>query len=52
VSQAERRLGEAAKMGMTTAYMAERGIPKRGTRGLEIVGVRTVTDLFRQLFQA
>ena len=52
VSQAERRLGEAAKMGMTTAYMAERGIPKRGPRGLEIVGVRTINDLFRQLFHA
>src|SRR5450830_580240 len=52
VSQAERRLGEAAKMGMTTAYMAERGIPKRGPRGLEIIGVRTVNDLFRQLFHA
>ena len=50
VSQAERRLGEAAKMGMTIAYMAERGIPKRGPKGLEIVGVRTVNDLFRQLF--
>jgi len=50
VSQAERRLGEAAKMGMTTAYMAERGIPKRGPRGIEVIGVRTVGDLFRQLF--
>ena len=48
VSQAERRLGEAAKMGMTTAYMAERGIPKRGPRGIEIVGVRTINDLFRR----
>src|SRR2546423_2743146 len=52
VSQAERRLGEAAKMGMTTAYMAERGIPKRGARGIEVVGIRTINDLFRQLFQA
>jgi DNA repair protein RadA/Sms len=50
VSQTERRLGEAAKMGMTTAYMAERGIPKRGVRGIEVVGVRTINDLFRQLF--
>ncbi|MFL5557177.1 MAG: DNA repair protein RadA [Gemmatimonadaceae bacterium] len=51
VSQAERRLGEAAKMGMTTAYMAERGIPKRPVRDIEIVGVRTVNDLFQRLFQ-
>ncbi len=50
VSQAERRLGEAAKMGMTTAYMAERGIPKRSARGIDVVGVRTINDLFRQLF--
>src|SRR2546423_4372274 len=33
VSLAERPLGEASKMGMTTAYMAERGIPKTGGRG-------------------
>jgi DNA repair protein RadA/Sms len=52
VSQAERRLGEAAKMGMTRAYMAERGVPKRAPRGVDIVGVRTVNDLFRQLFHA
>ena len=29
VSQAERRLAEAANMGMTVAYLAERGVPKR-----------------------
>lgn len=50
VSQAERRLGEAAKMGMTTAFLAERGIPKRPVRGIEIVGVRTINDVFRHLF--
>jgi len=50
VSQAERRLGEAAKMGMTVAYMSERGVPKRGSRGLDVVGVRTINDLFRHLF--
>ena len=52
VSQAERRLGEAAKMGISIAYMAERGIPKKAARGIEVVGVRTVSDLFRQLFNA
>jgi DNA repair protein RadA/Sms len=50
VSQSERRLAEAAKMGMTRAYMAERGVPKRGTRDIQVVGVRTVTDLFERLF--
>jgi hypothetical protein len=39
-------------MGMTVAYMSERGIPKRPARGIEIVGVRTINDLFRQLFHA
>jgi DNA repair protein RadA/Sms len=52
VSQAERRLGEASKMGMSVAYMSERGIPKRLARGLEIVGVRTISDVFRHLFSA
>jgi len=52
VSQTERRLGEAAKMGMTTAYMAERGVPKRGTKGIEVVGVRTLDSLFSRLFQS
>ena len=51
VSQAERRLGEAAKMGMTKAYMAERGIPKKSARGIEIVGIRTINELFGHLFQ-
>jgi DNA repair protein RadA/Sms len=50
VSQSERRLAEAAKMGMTRAYMAERGVPKRATRDIQTVGVRTVADLFERLF--
>jgi len=50
VSQSERRLAEAAKMGLTHAYMAERGVPKRVTRGIEPVGVRTVAELFERLF--
>jgi hypothetical protein len=37
-------------MGMTTAYMAERGMPKRAAKGIEVIGVRTINDLFRQLF--
>ena len=50
VSQSERRLAEAAKMGMTHAYMAERGIPKRAPRDIKAVGVRTIADLFERLF--
>ncbi|HEY4955182.1 MAG TPA: DNA repair protein RadA [Gemmatimonadaceae bacterium] len=51
VSQSERRLAEAAKMGMTTAWMAERGIPARLPKGIRPVGVRTVSDLFAHLFR-
>src|SRR4051794_15141668 len=48
VSQAERRLAEAAKMGMTVAYVAERGVPKRAP--LRAVGVKTVRELFEKVF--
>lgn len=51
VSQSERRLAEAAKMGMTTAYMSERAIPSRLPKGITPRGVRTVSDLFGHLFQ-
>jgi DNA repair protein RadA/Sms len=50
VSQAERRLAEAANMGMTTAYLSERAVPKRVPKGLEAVGVRTIGDLFERVF--
>ena len=50
VSQSERRLAEGAKMGMTTAYLAERGVPKR-LRDVNAVAVRTVSDVFRHLFE-
>ncbi len=50
VSQSERRLSEAAKMGMTTAFMAERGIPKRVPKGMKAIGVRSIDVLFSRLF--
>jgi DNA repair protein RadA/Sms len=50
VSQSERRLGEGAKMGLTTAYLAERAVPQR-VRDVRAIGVRTVTDVFQQLFE-
>ena len=50
VSQSERRLAEASKMGMTSAFMAERGVPKRTPNGIQVVGVRTIHDLFQRLF--
>ena len=51
VSQSERRLAEAAKMGMATAYLSERGTPRRTPAGIRAVGVRTVGDLFVSLFR-
>src|SRR3954470_18295005 len=51
VSQSERRLAEAAKMGMSVAYVSERGVPRRATAGIKAVGVRTVSDLFATLFK-
>jgi DNA repair protein RadA/Sms len=51
VSQSERRLAEAAKMGMTTAFLSDRGVPRRTAAGIRAVGVRTVGDLFGSLFQ-
>lgn len=50
VAQTERRLAEASNMGIRTAYLAERGIPKRGTRDIRTVGVSTVSDVFQRLF--
>lgn len=57
ISQAERRIGEAEKMGMRTVYLAERSIPRGGPRarlegrGIHMVGVRSVGDLFERLFR-
>jgi DNA repair protein RadA/Sms len=51
VSQSERRLAEAAKMGIGTAYMAKRSIPSRVPSGIKPVGVRTIAELFGQLFK-
>ncbi|MGH7626615.1 MAG: DNA repair protein RadA [Gemmatimonadaceae bacterium] len=56
VSQAERRLGEARKMGMRTAYLSSRGTPHRGPRAkggdetLRAAGVANIADLFAMLF--
>lgn len=50
VSQAERRLAEAARMGMRRVYLSDRGVPKRAVRDLQVVGVATIGDLFQRLF--
>jgi DNA repair protein RadA/Sms len=50
VSQAERRIAEAANMGMKRVYLAERGVPRRMPRDVELIGVRTIRELFQRLF--
>ena len=50
VSQVDRRVAEAANMGLSRVYVAERGLPKRISRDIELVGVRTIQDLLRRLF--
>jgi DNA repair protein RadA/Sms len=50
VSQTERRLAEAANLGLRRAYVAERGVPRRPPRDIQVTGVRTVRDLFDRLF--
>jgi DNA repair protein RadA/Sms len=49
VSQVERRIAEAANMGMKRVFVSERGAPRRAPNGL--VAVRNVRDMFQQLFQ-
>jgi DNA repair protein RadA/Sms len=51
VSQLDRRIGEAANLGLTTAFVSARGGAKRLPRGMEIVPVPTVSDLFTRLFR-
>jgi len=50
ISQTERRLAEAAKMGFTTAYLAERSVPNRSVREIHAVGVPAIGELFERLF--
>jgi DNA repair protein RadA/Sms len=50
VSQVERRLAEAAKMGYTRAFLAERAVPARPLPGMTAIGVPTIHALFQRLF--
>jgi DNA repair protein RadA/Sms len=51
VSQSERRLAEAAKMGIGRAFMSKRSIPARVPAGIRPIGVSTIAELFANLFQ-
>jgi len=37
----------AEKMGMRTAYVAKRSVPARVPKGLKVVGLATLADLFK-----
>jgi DNA repair protein RadA/Sms len=50
VSQAERRIAEAANMGMKRVYLSERGIPRKPSRDAELIPVRTIQDMLRRIF--
>ena len=51
ISQAERRIAEAARMGFTTVFLSDRSIPRRnGSRNIRIAASRTLDDLFGALF--
>lgn len=51
VSQIERRIAEAEKMGMRIAYVGERSVPKRLPKNIKVEGVADITALFRGLFR-
>ena len=50
VSQIERRLTEAAKMGCTRAFVAERAVPARPVANMTAIGVSNIHTLFQRLF--
>jgi DNA repair protein RadA/Sms len=50
VSQIERRIAEAANLGLKRVYLSERGVPKRASRDVELIAVRTVQDLLKRTF--
>lgn len=49
VSQVERRLAEAAKMGMRRAFVSPRSAPQRAPRGLDVRAVERVGDVLEAL---
>jgi DNA repair protein RadA/Sms len=51
VAHTERRLGEAARMGFRTAYLAKRGVPRKLPDGIEATGLDNVGELLERLFR-
>ncbi|MGQ0764932.1 MAG: DNA repair protein RadA [Gemmatimonadota bacterium] len=50
VAQLERRLAEAAQLGLNQVWVSRRSLPRRCPDGLEIGAVDTIEELFTQLF--
>ena len=50
VAQTERRLAEAAKMGMRNAFVAQRSAEGRIPKGVRATGVATIGEMFKRLF--
>jgi DNA repair protein RadA/Sms len=50
VAQVERRLAEGAKLGITRAYVATRGVPSRPVKGVTVRGTASVQELFETVF--
>jgi DNA repair protein RadA/Sms len=50
VSQSERRIAEASNLGLRRAYVAERGVPRRVPKGVEVIPVRTVGEMLQHVF--
>jgi DNA repair protein RadA/Sms len=48
VSQAERRLAEAAKLGMTQAFLSDRAVPRRVPAGMDVIGVHSLADVLQR----
>jgi len=48
VSQAERRLAEAAKLGMTQAFLSDRAVPRRVPGDMQVIGVRTLQEVLQR----
>jgi len=51
ISQVERRLAEAEKMGIRTAYVSPRSVPKRVPKQLKVEPVQDLGALFKALFR-
>ncbi len=50
VGQVERRLGEAARMGFSTAYVSPKARPSKPPKGIDIVEAGDVRELVGRLF--